>query len=352
MLLLGTGTWIWMYAATPSSGTGAVTVFIPKGAGVRRISAILDRQGLVADDIRFLILARLTGRAGRLQAGEYRLPRGRTPLQILRLLAQGEVIRHQVTIPEGLNISQIATLLAKDHWIDRQRFLALTRDPEFIKTLGLHQASLEGYLFPDTYSLIRGQVDERTIISLMVHQFHHVWREITKKSKPRLSPRQVVTLASIVEKETGKARERPLIARVFLNRLQRNMRLQSDPTVIYGTPDFNGDLTRADLERKTPYNTYVIFGLPPGPICNPGRASLEAVLHPADSPALYFVSRNDGSHCFSTTLKEHNRAVFKYQKKFFHSEQRHKKQERPAPAGHPITDPGKKSPGGSTRGKL
>lgn len=332
LLLLGGAAWLGIYAATPSSGRGEVTVFIPKGSSVRRISAILGRQGLVADDLRFLILARLTGRAGRLQAGEYRLPRGRTPLQILRLLAQGEVIRHQVTIPEGLNISQIATLLAKDHWIDRQRFLALTRDPEFIKTLGLHQASLEGYLFPDTYSLTRGQVDERTIISLMVNQFYHIWRQISKNNKPRLSRRQVVILASIVEKETGKARERPLIARVFLNRLQRNMRLQSDPTVIYGIPDFNGDLTRADLERKTPYNTYVIFGLPPGPICNPGRASLEAVLQPADSPALYFVSRNDGTHCFSTTLKEHNRAVFKYQKKFFRSEQQHKKQLLPSPA--------------------
>ncbi len=332
LLLLGGAAWIGIYAATPSSGRGKVTVFIPKGSSVRRISAILDRKGLVADDLRFLILARLTGRAGRLQAGEYRLPRGRTPLQILRLLAQGKVIRHQVTIPEGLDISQIATLLAKDHWIDRQRFLALTHDPDFIKTLGLHQSSLEGYLFPDTYSLVRGQVDERTIIALMVHQFYHVWKEITKNSKSRLSRHQVVTLASIVAKETGNAEERPLIARVFLNRLQRHMRLQSDPTVIYGIPDFNGDLTKADLERKTPYNTYVISGLPPGPICNPGRASLEAVLNPANSPDLYFVSRNNGTHHFSTTLKEHNRAVFKYQKNFFHRKEQHKKQNRPAPA--------------------
>jgi len=287
LLLLGGAAWLGVYAATPSSGRGEVTVFIPKGSSVRRISAILGRQGLVANDLSFLVLARLTGQAGHLQAGEYRLPRGRTPLQILRLLVQGEVIRHQVTIPEGLNISQIATILAKDHWINRQRFLALTHDPKFIKTLGLHQASLEGYLFPDTYSLVRGQVDERSIISLMVHQFYRVWRELTKNSKPQLSRHQVVTLASMIEKETGNARERPLIARVFLNRLQRNMRLQSDPTVIYGIHDFNGDLTLADLERKTPYNTYVISGLPPGPICNPGRASLEAVLKPADSPALY-----------------------------------------------------------------
>ncbi len=322
-----------MYAATPSSGRGEVTVFIPKGSSVRRIGVILGRQGLVANDLRFLVLARLTGQAGHLQAGEYRLPRGWTPLQILRLLVQGKVIRHQVTIPEGLNISQIATILAKDHWINRQRFLALTHDPKFIRTLGLHQASLEGYLFPDTYSLVRGQVDERSIISLMVHQFYRVWREITKNSKPQLSRHQVVTLASMIEKETGNARERPLIARVFLNRLQRNMRLQSDPTVIYGIHDFHGDLTRADLKRKTPYNTYIIFGLPPGPICNPGRASLEAVLKPADSPDLYFVSRNNGTHCFSTTLKEHNRAVYKYQKNFFHSKQGHQKQGLPALPG-------------------
>ena len=173
---------------------------------------------------------------------------------------------------------------------------------------------LEGYLFPETYTLIRQETDEASVLRQMVAQFEREWATIRPAEPGPMTRHQLVTLASIVEKETGVAEERPLIARVFLNRLQRNMRLQSDPTVIYGIPDFTGNLTRAHLRQATPYNTYVIPALPPGPICNPGRAALEAVLRPADANALYFVSKNDGTHVFSTNLADHNRAVRTYQK--------------------------------------
>ena len=318
--LLAAVIWLGNYANSPAPVTADSTVFIPKGAGAGEIGEILARHHLLADDHRFLLLAALTGTARHLRAGEYLIPASATPLQILRLLEQGSVIRETVTIPEGSNIGQIAALLAKDGWIDTQRFISLTRDLDFIRSLDMDQASLEGYLFPDTYQLTRGEMTEKEILRMMTRRFARVWQEVTAACKPAMSRHQIVTLASIVEKETGAAAERPLIARVFLNRLARNMRLQSDPTVIYGIKSFDGDLTSKHLRLETPYNTYVIDGLPPGPICSPGQKALEAVLRPADNPSLFFVSKNDGTHHFSITLNEHNQAVAKYQKKMKGSE--------------------------------
>jgi len=311
----GTGIWFTSYIFTPSPVEKDTVIYIPLGAGVRQIKAQLADRGLIRDDIRFLALARLSGKARRLRAGEYRIPPHSKPLQILRILEKGEVIRHQLTIPEGMTVRQIAELFAAGNWIDPQRFLELTRNSDFIRKLGLEQEYLEGYLFPDTYSLARGEVTEESLITLMVRRFFDVWKEISADQAPELLRHQIVILSSIVEKETADPSERPLIARVFLNRLDRKMRLQSDPTVIYGIEDFSGNLTRQDLDRESAYNTYFITGLPPGPICNPGRESLMAVLNPADAPYFYFVSKNDGTHHFSTTLKEHNQAVRKYQKK-------------------------------------
>lgn len=313
-VVLVLGIWLGSYANSPAPVAQDTTVLIPRGTGVGEIRGILARQHLLADDLRFLMLATLTGRAGHLRAGEYRIPAHATPLQILRLLEQGSIIREKVTIPEGLSIEQIAVLLAKDSWIDVQRFISLTRDRDFIRTLEIDQSSLEGYLFPDTYQLSRCDVTEEDILRMMTRRFKIVWQEVSAGGKPPMSRHQIVTLASIVEKETGVETERPLIAGVFLNRLARNMRLQSDPTVIYGIEDFDGDLTGKHLRLETPYNTYVIDGLPPGPICSPGQEAMEAVLQPADSPYLFFVSKNDRTHHFSSTLNEHNQAVFKYQK--------------------------------------
>lgn len=314
LLALAAGAW-WLadYAFSISAADGERTVLVPRGAGVRDIRSLLARQGLVGDDIRFLILARLTRSSARLRAGEYRIPPGRTPLQILRILEKGQVVQHPVTIAEGLNLEQIAVLLEQKGWVDARSFMRLARDPEFIGTLDLDLPSLEGYLFPDTYLLTRGNISEQALLTMMVRRFHAVWRDVAGSTAPPLPRHQVITLASMVEKEAGTAAERPIIAGVFLNRLGRNMRLQSDPTVIYGLDDFNGNLTRDDLKKETDYNTYVIDGLPPGPICSPGRESIEAVLNPADVPYLYFVAKNDGTHHFSVTLQEHNKAVYKYQ---------------------------------------
>ena len=314
MFFLTGGTWFATYLYTPCPLTAESLVYIPQGSGVRKIKTLLADQGLIKDDIRFLVLARLSGKARRLRAGEYHIPPHLKPLQILQILEKGEVLLHQVTIPEGMTIRQIVTILEQGDWIDSQRFFALTRDREFIKTLGLNQDSLEGYLFPDTYSFARGEMTEESLIAMMVNRFLTVWNEVTANSASDQVRQQILILASIVEKETADPSERPLIARVFLNRLEKKMRLQSDPTIIYGLDNFSGNLTRKDLNGKSPYNTYLIPGLPPGPICNPGKESITAILHPADAPYYYFVSKNDGTHQFSTTLKEHNRAVRKYQK--------------------------------------
>ncbi|MBN2126167.1 MAG: endolytic transglycosylase MltG, partial [Deltaproteobacteria bacterium] len=225
------------------------------------------------------------------------------------------VIAHPVTIPEGLTASQIGALLEEKGLADKGGFLDLIRDPRLIKDYGLRGDSLEGYLYPDTYHFARG-IPVQRIIDTMVKRFHELVDPLQDRARQvGMELEEVISLASIVEKETGLARERPLIASVFLNRLKRGMRLESDPTVIYGLKDFDGNLTREDLRHNTPYNTYTRRGLPPGPIANPGLDSIRAVLSPAETNYLYFVSKNDGSHHFSATLAEHNRAVVKYQKK-------------------------------------
>ncbi len=292
-----------------------VTVVIPKGAGVRQIKQILAEEGVIQDDFRFLILVRLLKEGKRLRAGEFKVPLGLTPLQVLRFLATAQPVKYRVTIPEGWTMEQVAAAFARDQWVDPEKFLQLCRDKEFIRQQGLRVDSLEGYLFPETYTLVRGEVDEKSLLSSMIHRFMKVWDGLDKPADLSLNRHQLVTLASIVEKETGAAVERARIAGVFYNRLNKGMPLQSDPTTIYGLENFNGNLTRADLKTETPYNTYVISGLPPGPICNPGRAALQAVLEPEKVPYYYFVSKNDGSHVFSTTLQEHNRAVYKFQKR-------------------------------------
>jgi UPF0755 protein len=310
----GAGLWYWSFLTTVSPGSGEVVVVIAKGIGVRGIGKVLAANGILRYDIRYLTLVYFSGITPKLQAGEYSIPRGLTPPAVLRLLEKGSTLRHHVTIPEGMTAEQVAAIFEKDGWIKRDRFLEIVHDTEFIKKIGIDAQHLEGYLFPETYTLIRHETDEYLVIRMMVDRFLHVWKDVKPDEIGGLNRHQIVTLASVVEKETGAAAERPLIARVFLNRLALKMRLQSDPTVIYGIREFKGDLTKADLKRETPYNTYVIPALPPGPICNPGRASLEAVLHPADSNALYFVSKNDGTHFFSTNLTEHNRAVKTFQR--------------------------------------
>ena len=323
---LSAGGWFASYVLTPSPGIEEQIIHIPKGAGVRQIQGLLAQENIITDDIRFLALARLfhiIDHPPRLRAGEFKVPLGLTPLEVIRFLDTAQPVRHRVTVPEGKRMTEIAAIFAEEDWVETETFLRLCQDRTFLKELGVRARSLEGYLFPETYTLVRGEIDERKLIKMMVQRFFAVWDEMTTtpqgtkkktKSGKKYTRQQLLTLASIVEKETGSAGERDVIAGVFYNRLRKGMPLQSDPTTIYGIKNFNGNLTKADLRRWTPYNTYAIPALPVGPICNPGAAAIKAVLAPAKVSFLYFVSRNDGSHHFSKTLKEHNRAVYKFQK--------------------------------------
>lgn len=310
--------WVALYGLQPGPPIvhNSVVVNIPKGAGVRRIGDLLANSGLVHRDFRFHLVARAMGIASRLPAGEFELTAGQNPVDLLRQLAVAKPYNHVVTIPEGLRARDIGEIITAMGLGSRERFLDLVSDPSFIRTLKLENlSSLEGYLFPDTYHLKRVDGIEEKLIRRMVDRFQAVYGRMVAGYNGKLSRHEIVTLASIIEKETGKPEEQSTIAAVFLNRLKRKMRLQSDPTVIYGLERFSGNLTKKDLRTNTPYNTYTNGGLPAGPICNPGSGALKAVFSPAEANFLYFVSKNDGSHHFSKSLQEHNRAVYKYQRK-------------------------------------
>ncbi len=300
----------------PSATVGHVVVKIPPGSSVDRIGKILGSAGLIKEDYRFLLLAKMSGYAKKLQAGEFKIKTGQKPLAVLRILSRAHSIQYTVTIPEGLDYHETGKIFAKDGWCDIREFETIVFDQKFIEDLGIDDAlSLEGYLYPDTYMFVKGSVGAEKIILRMVNRFFEVWRQLVADNESNINRKEVIILASIVEKEAAVAGERPIIAGVFLNRLRKKMRLQSDPTVTYGMVDFNGVITRRALRTPTPYNTYIIPGLPVGPICNPGKAAINAVLNPIKTEHLYFVAKNDGTHKFSKTLVEHNRAVRKYQRK-------------------------------------
>lgn len=292
-----------------------VVIELKKGGSLNNISSLLRQKGLIKDPHAFKLLAIIKGVVSNLKAGEYRLSPAMTQVEILNKITRGLVIQHSITIPEGYNIYEIGDLLQKNNITKRDTFIARVFDPEIINKLGFNTHSLEGYLFPETY-FFEKNVSDYDILKKMVTIFKkkimtHEIMATVKKSK--LSFHEIVTLASVIEKETGKEEERPLISAVFHNRLRKKMRLQSDPTVIYAIRNFDGNLRKKDLQIDSPYNTYRYAGLPPGPIANPGLSSIKTALHPAKVGYLYFVSKKNGEHKFSSTLKEHNRAVFKYQ---------------------------------------
>jgi UPF0755 protein len=241
-----------------------------------------------------------------------------TPAEILSKLLNGQVLLHLLTIPEGLTITQIADVVSQQGLTDRVEFLRLAKDREFIMSLGIKAETLEGYLYPDTYKFPR-PIKAREVLVAMVEQLRQeVGPDLLARIQElKMTMHEVLTLASVIEKETGSGGERPEISAVFHNRLKKHIPLQSDPTVIYGLPAFDGNLHKKDLSSPSPYNTYRVQGLPPGPIANPGIQAIRATLYPSDSRSLYFVSRNDGTHQFSATLIEHNKAVEKYQKRPF-----------------------------------
>ncbi len=290
-------------------------VVIPKGASFKGAVQILDQEGLLRSPTGFSLMARLMRVTERVQAGEYELSTTMLPAIILHKLVTGDVVKYRITIPEGYTVRQIASYLQEVGIIeDQEQFLALAFSAEFASGLGIEAKGVEGYVFPDTYLLPKG-ISPSDIINIMVGKFKQVYGPdfARRAAELGMTDREVVILASIIEKETGVAEERPLISAVFHNRLKRGIPLCSDPTVIYGILDFDGNLRKRDLARWTPYNTYLRKGLPPGPIANPGKSSLVAALYPAEVQYLYFVSRNDGSHYFSNTLREHNEAVWRYQ---------------------------------------
>jgi UPF0755 protein len=258
----------------------------------------------------FSLWARLSGAQARIHQGLYRFDSSVTAREVLDRLVTGKGVFQTVTIPEGLTVKEIAELLAAAQISDRDTFLKEGADPKLLAGLGLQGKGIEGYLFPSTYHFTP-QTPARDIILKMAEQFRKVslpfLRQGTTRSK--LTSHEILTLASIIEKETGVEEERELVSAVFHNRLRLQMPLQSDPTVIYGLKNFDGNLTRKHLQDTSPYNTYRIAALPPGPICNPSLASIKAALRPADVPYLYFVSKNDGTHLFSATIEAHNRAV-------------------------------------------
>jgi UPF0755 protein len=290
------------------------TVVVQSGQGFKTLSTLLYQKGVILHPVKFRLFARIKGYDKRIKAGEYMFSSVMTPEKILEIMVEGKVYLHRLTIPEGYNLKQIARAVENAGFASESDFLKAAADPYLVHAKGIDAQTFEGYLFPDTYYFPRGVTPEN-IISAMVKRFWSVfkpeWEERTKTLG--MTVHQVVTLASIIEKETAVPGERPIISSVYHNRLKRNMRLESDPTVIYGMGDYNGNITRKDLERPTPYNTYIMKGLPPGPISNTGDKAIEAALYPADTKFLYFVSKNDRTHHFSTNFKDHNRAVRKYQ---------------------------------------
>lgn len=293
---------------------GNIIFTIHPGQGLNRIAANLEKQGLISSQLLFKLYVQYKKAGTRLMAGEYQLSTSKTPVELLDMLLKGRVRLYRLTIPEGLNMDEIGTLVEKAGFCSASDFLSLCLNFDFIRKLKLNSLSLEGYLYPDTYFFPKHTSCDQ-IIRKMVDAFHIIytqeWLERTKALG--FTVHEIVTLASIIEKETGDASERPLISSVFHNRLKKKMRLESDPTVIYGDKDFDGRIRRRHLQRKTPYNTYQIRGLPLGPIANPGALALQSALYPDVSEYLFFVSKNDTTHKFSKTFAKHNQAVRKYQ---------------------------------------
>ena len=296
-------------------------VEITRGLSVSAIGDRLAEAGVVRDPRTFRLAMWLGGDDRGLQAGDYRFDRPMRVAEVIDRLVRGDVYLQSITFPEGLDLEEMAAVFERFGFGSAADFLAIARDPAPVADLDAEANDLEGYLFPDTYHLPRG-VTAADVVQRMVRGFREAWSPELRAAAAAAgaSVRDVVALASLVEKETARDDERPIVSGVYTNRLRIGMGLQCDPTVIYALKQaglYDGNLTRANLTFDSPYNTYRYPGLPPGPIASPGRASLEAAVAPADVDYLYFVSRNDGSHEFARTLREHNRNVQEYQVRYF-----------------------------------
>jgi UPF0755 protein len=338
MVPIGMVAWSWWKLQRPYQGYPEAerVVNIEPGLGASQILEKLEREGVLADAklARSYLIYRMGDPA--MRAGEYRFRGPLSTPQVLCMLARGQVVTHSVTVIEGLTLEETADQLVRAGFGRREAFLDLMRSPELIADLDPEAQDLEGYLFPETYSFGQG-VGEREVVSTLVKTFRQRFdrevRPLLAKGDAGRGVRQVVTLASIVEKEAQVASERPVIAAVYQNRLDRGIGLAADPTVIFALKRegrWNGNIRRDDLRMDSPYNTYRYAGLPPGPIASPGLASLVAAAEPADVPYLYFVSRNDGTHVFAQTLAEHNRNVETWQRRYWRERRAQERRDRAA----------------------
>jgi UPF0755 protein len=303
------------YARTPIPLERTPFVFaLKQGSSLRSAAHQIQQVGGLKNEWLFILLARGLGKANQIKPGNYQLEREVTPLQLLNMISKGQIEQSSITFIEGSTFNELRSAINEEATLRHDS--AHLSDEEILKRIGASEHKAEGLFFPDTYNYASGSSDLvvlKRAYQLMQHNLQENWKK-RDANLPLDTPYQALILASIVEKETGQPSDRPMIASVFINRLHKNMRLQTDPTVIYGMGDkFDGNLRKRDLQRDTSYNTYTRSGLTPTPICLPSLAALQATLHPASSRALYFVSRGDGTSQFSSTLAEHNNAVNRFQ---------------------------------------
>lgn len=302
--------------SAPSATHTEKIIEITRGSSPKFISNLLEKEGIITSATKFYWLIRLTRNSGVIKAAEYQFYTDLKPNDVLSILKSGKPFLRKVVIPEGSSMKQIGDILEKANIVSKDNFEKATHDTKYLHEAGIDANSAEGFLYPETYEFPKN-TPARDVVKKMINTFKESYDpqwDIEGK-KYNLSRNQIVTLASIIEKESGVPAERTLISAVMHNRLQQGMKLQSDPTVIYGIPNYAGNITKNDLLTPTPYNTYTNYGLPPGPIANPGKESLFAAVYPANAPYIFFVSKNDGTHVFSVTYKDHLKEVNKFQPK-------------------------------------
>ena len=309
-LSLAAAVYTYSFLHKPITPERPVQVEIVQGIGAWEIAKTLQKKGVISNSFTFMCIAVLTGKAKRLQAGSYVFEGNHVPLDIMDVLFRGKTLKYRITIPEGYTIYQIGDAVSKAKLLTRDDFIVSAKSRYATDFFAISGPSMEGFLFPDTYYLAPNMTPLE-IMAKMFGRFRAVYTPAMEKRAKELgmSRLQVITLASLIEKEASARLDKPLISSVFHNRMARGMRLQSDPTAVYNIEGFSGIIGPDDLLRESPYNTYLHKGLPPGPICNPGLDSIKAALWPASTDYLYFVSKGDGTHSFSSSLKEHNRAI-------------------------------------------
>ncbi|MBN2040139.1 MAG: endolytic transglycosylase MltG [Spirochaetes bacterium] len=312
IILLLSGSFIFLNSAP--DGMKDEIFIIEKGDFLKSVAKKLSERNLIRNDNFFVLLAMVQNKSTVL-SGKYKIYKGSSSGSIINRLSSGDIIKKKIVIPEGFNIYETAELLDGENITDGDEFLKYSVSREFINSLGIDADSIEGFLFPDTYVFAENQ-DARDVLFAMNRQFRSVIKQIdfSNLKKLNLNTYELINLASLVEKEARIPSERRYISAVFHNRLRKNIKLGCDPTIRYAVKKFKGRITYSDLKYDSPYNTYLYYGLPPTPICSPGRESISAALNPVKTSYLYFVARNDGSHYFSGTLREHNKAVEFYQK--------------------------------------